>query len=250
VLRDCVPASGPAQGGIDPRLVIGLGPTSNACTVLPTAVDRDAAVPLPGSRQPHESEAWSTRGSLRRTDQRCWAQERGEPGMARYGREDLVVVGVQGDAVLQRRIAEIYSVPERWIEAADWITLAAGRGETRTRLHRGLKWASARTGRLPQPRVPGRARPAVRGIARASLSTRSCSWAARAESLTAGGRMTGLTEGRAVRGYGKRRAHVTAEDDEIERGRCSRSWALGPAVMNGRKLAEVPDLRREWTEAS
>ena len=219
-------------------------PPARCCRAARRHAAVRAARAAPTARTP-TPKLWKHHAAQPQADRiNALAHERGEPWIARYGGQDLVRVAVrQGAAGARGGPGDLR--PRGALDRGRRLDrLAADRhGDRATPAPPGTR-ASTRTA-TTRPRVPRRARPAVRRLrGRQAGRTRCCRSAPRAGSLTAqAADWTGLPAGIAV-AVGNVDAHVTAPAAQaIEPGQMVAVMGTSTChVMNGDGLAEVPGM--------
>ncbi|MFJ9565245.1 ribulokinase [Streptomyces fuscichromogenes] len=123
VLRVAVPAA-LARSGVAPEQVIGIGTDFTACTVLPVLADGTPLCQLPGlAGRPHAYvKLWRHHAAQEQADRiNTLAVERKEPWLARYGGKISSEWEFAKALQLLEEDPELYTLTDRWIEAADWI---------------------------------------------------------------------------------------------------------------------------------
>ena len=132
-----------------------IGTDFTACTVLPDARRRHAAVRArPSSRdRPHAyAKLWKHHAAQPQADRiNALAHARGESWLARYGGRSPASGSSPRRCSCWRRTRRSTRATDRWVEAADWIVWQLCRQLRPQRLHRRLQ------GHPPGRRLPARA---------------------------------------------------------------------------------------------
>ncbi|WP_434739793.1 ribulokinase [Micromonospora sp. SH-82] len=244
VLRHAVPAA-LADGGIDPRQVIGIGIDFTACTVLPTLADGTPLCELPELRdEPHAwVKLWKHHAAQSHADRiNALAHERGEPWIGRYGGKISAEWQYAKGLQLLEEAPPVYARAQRWIEAADWIVWQLSGVETRNVCTAGYKGIH-QDGRYPSTEYLTALNPDFADFT-AKLDGPLVQLGDRAGTLTAeAARWTGLPEGTAV-AVGNVDAHVTAAAAQaLEPGRLVAIMGTSTChVVNGIEPAEVAGM--------
>lgn len=131
-----------AEAKVDQEDVIGLGIDFTACTMLPVAKDGRALCQLPEFRnKPH---AWiklwkhhAAQDEANRLNQ--IAAERGEDFLARYGGKISSEWLIPKIWQILNEAPEIYEAADRFMEAADWVTLQMTGADVRNSCTAGYK---------------------------------------------------------------------------------------------------------------
>ena len=173
------------ESGVDPADVIGIGIDFTACTMLPTKADGTPLCFLPEWRDnPHAwVKLWKHHAAQPEANKlNEIARELGEAWLDRYGGKISSEWFFPKIWQILNEAPEVYAAADRFIEAADWVDLAAdGRGDAQ-HLHgrlqghlvearglpaegvlHGARSAPGERGRreaVARHPVPGRARPA------------------------------------------------------------------------------------------
>ena len=227
-----------AAAGVDPRDVIGIGTDFTACTVLPTARRRHAAVRAAGPTRdrPHAYlKLWKHHAAQPQADRinALAARARREPWLARYGGRISSEWEFAKALQLLEEDPEVYA-PHRALDRGGRLDrLAALRRRDAQRLHRGLQGHPTRTA----------ATPVADYLAGAATRTSPTSSTEKLEHPIAplGDRAGGLTAAGGRRGPGCPRASRWPSATSTRTSPCrprrrssparwSRSWAPRPAT--------------------
>jgi L-ribulokinase len=245
VLRIAVPAA-IADAGVDPARVIGIGTDFTACTMVPTTGDGTPLCDLPElAGDPHAYvKLWRHHAAQPQADRiNALARERGEKWLPRYG--GLISSEWEFAKALQllEEAPEVYSVMERWVEAADWIVWRLTGVYVRNACSAGYKGIH-QDGEYPTADFLAELNPAFADFVTEKLDQPIGRLGDRAGGLSAeAAAWTGLPQGIAV-AVGNVDAHVTAPAaGAVEPGQLVAIMGTSTChVLNGDTLREVPGM--------
>ncbi|MBT8159653.1 MULTISPECIES: ribulokinase [Arthrobacter] len=245
VLRRAVPAA-VAAAGIDPARVVGIATDFTACTMVPVKADGTPLNEVPGfADRPHAYvKLWRHHAAQPQADRiNALAVERGEAWLPRYG--GLISSEWEFAKALQllEDDPEVYTVMDRWVEAADWIVWQLCGNYIRNACTAGYK-GIYQDGTYPSEDFLASLNPDFKGFVSTKLDHIIGRLGDAAGYLTKeAAAWTGLPEGIAV-AVGNVDAHVTAPAaNAVEPGQLVAIMGTSTChVMNSDVLREVPGM--------